>query len=431
MAAIGIMGALQEEIDHYIPELAGLEKTELVGFAFFSGKLAGKDAVVVKSGAGKVNASICAQVLITNFRVSSIVFTGVAGALNPELGLNDIVISKDSMQHDIDATDLGFERGRVPFSELKFFNASKELAECASAAARKLGLKAIEGRILTGDQFIASRERSALLRKEFRGDCVDMESAAVAHVCALNNVPHLIIRSISDRADHSAPVDFTALFRAASENSFRLVKELVSNCRVQETGGKGGLGKRGKSGKGGKAAVAALIKSKIRTVPDWPKKGIMFRDITTLLKDKGGFTRLVNLLVERYEHMGIDLVAGIESRGFITGAVLANRLGLGFALIRKAGKLPAETVYEEYSLEYGRDRIEMHKDAIEKGQKVLLVDDLIATGGTALAACKLIQKLGGEVIEASFIINLPSLKGKERLEAAGFRAFSIVDFEGE
>ena len=174
-----------------------------------------------------------------------------------------------------------------------------------------------------------------------------------------------------------------------------------------------------------------LIKSKIRTVPHWPKKGVMFRDITTLLKDAHGFSHMIDLLVDRYKNIKIDVVAGIESRGFITGAALAHRLKLGFVPIRKKGKLPAETVSEEYDLEYGKDKIEVHKDAITKGNKVLLVDDLIATGGTALAACRLIKKLGGEIVECSFIVDLPDLGGKKKLEKAGYKVFNLVEFEGE
>tara|TARA_Y100000310_G_scaffold344957_1_gene460775 strand:+ start:3827 stop:5059 length:1233 start_codon:yes stop_codon:yes gene_type:complete len=409
---IGIMGALEEEVELYLSELNETKKTKLTGFLFFSGKLSGKDVVVVKSGAGKVNASICAQILILNFKVSSIIFTGVAGALNPDLEIKDIVISKDSVQHDINAEELGFKKGQIPFSDLMVFNASDEMRKIAFSAADSFDLKVIEGRILTGDQFITDKKLSGSLRKEFKGDCVDMESAAVAHVCALNNVPHLIIRSISDKADHSASVDFNEFSKEASKNSFLLVKKLISSLKETK-------------------ADTFDIKSKIRAVPDWPKKGIMFRDITTLLKDKGGFNQMIDLLVERYKGMEIDAVVGIEARGFITGAVLANRLGLGFVLIRKKGKLPAETVYEEYDLEYGKDKIEIHKDAIEKGDKVLIVDDLIATGGTALAACNLVKKLNGKIVEVSFIINLPDLNGKKKLEKAGFKTFSLVDFEGE
>ncbi len=177
--------------------------------------------------------------------------------------------------------------------------------------------------------------------------------------------------------------------------------------------------------------MSELIKSKIRTIPNFPKKGIMFRDITTLLKDKEGFNETINLLVERYKNMDIDAVAGIESRGFITGAVLANRLGLGFITIRKPGKLPGKTVSEEYKLEYGTDKIEVHKDAIKKGDKVLLVDDLVATSGTCVAAANLIKKLGGDIVECSFVIELPDLKGREKLEKKGLKVFSLVEFEGE
>jgi len=173
------------------------------------------------------------------------------------------------------------------------------------------------------------------------------------------------------------------------------------------------------------------LKEKIRTVPHWPKQGIMFRDITTLLKDAQGFNHTINLLAERYIKKRIDLIAGIESRGFITGAALAHRLGLGFVPIRKKGKLPAEVVFEEYDLEYGKDKIEIHKDAIKKGQKVLIVDDLLATGGTCMAACNLVKKLGGEIVECCFIIDLPELGGKKKLENEGYKVFNLVEFEGE
>ncbi len=173
------------------------------------------------------------------------------------------------------------------------------------------------------------------------------------------------------------------------------------------------------------------IKSRIRTIPHYPKKGIMFRDITTLLKDPVGFRVTINELVNRYTGMKIDKVAAIESRGFIIGSPLAFQLGLGFVPIRKKGKLPAETVGHDYELEYGVDRIEMHVDAISSGDKVLLVDDLIATGGTADAACKLIEKTGGKIVECCFVIDLPDLGGSKRLGRHGHKVFSLCEFEGE
>ncbi len=173
------------------------------------------------------------------------------------------------------------------------------------------------------------------------------------------------------------------------------------------------------------------IKSKIRTVPHYPKQGIMFRDITTLLKDPAGFHATVNELAQRYKDMKIDKIAGIESRGFILGAPLAYALGKGFVPLRKKGKLPAETIGHDYELEYGTDRIEIHTDAISAGEKVLLVDDLIATGGTAEAACKLIQKMGGQIVECSFIIDLPDIGGRARLEKHGHKVFALCEFEGD
>ena len=415
MGKIGIIGAMSEEVELYLSELKGSRQVQVSGYIFFSGEFAGKDVVIVKSGAGKVNAGVCAQILIQNFGVGSIIFTGVAGALNPDLEINDIVISRDSIQHDIDAEALGFEKGQIPFTDLKVFKASQELKKIGLDAGKKLGLKMTEGRILTGDQFIAEKEKTDYLRRKFGGDCVDMESAAVAQVCELNKVPHVIIRSISDKADHSAHIDFQEFAKDSSKKSFKLVKQMISNAAVEKE----------------EIRSSHIIKSKIRTVPDWPKKGIMFRDITTLLKDKEGFNHLISVLVDRYKDRNIDLVVGIESRGFITGAVLANRLGTGFILIRKSGKLPAETVRQEYDLEYGKDAIEIHKDSISKGDKVLLADDLIASGGTALAACNLIRKLGGEIVECCFIIDLPDVGGKKKLEKAGYKVFSLVEFDGD
>ncbi len=173
------------------------------------------------------------------------------------------------------------------------------------------------------------------------------------------------------------------------------------------------------------------IKSLIRTIPHYPKQGIQFRDITTLLKDPIGFRMVIDALAQHYTHQRIDRIAGIEARGFIIGAALAYKLGLGFVPIRKSGKLPAETVGHDYALEYGADRVEIHVDAITQGEQMLLVDDLIATGGTAEAAVALIQKLGGVVMGCAFVIDLPDLRGSKRLVDAGFKPFALCQFEGE
>lgn len=173
------------------------------------------------------------------------------------------------------------------------------------------------------------------------------------------------------------------------------------------------------------------IKTLIRTIPHYPKQGIMFRDITTLLKDAAGLKLAIQDIVKRYQGQKIDKVAGIESRGFIVGAPVAYELGVGFVPIRKKGKLPAETIGHDYELEYGADRIEIHVDAIAKGDRVLLIDDLIATGGTAQAAAMLIGKMGGEVIECCFVIDLPDVGGRKRLEKMGLKVFALCEFEGD
>ena len=172
------------------------------------------------------------------------------------------------------------------------------------------------------------------------------------------------------------------------------------------------------------------IEALIRSVPDFPKSGVMFRDITTLLKDARGFQHVVAHIANAYRDADAAKVAAIESRGFIVGAAVAYALGVGFVPIRKSGKLPAENFGEDYALEYGVDRLEMHRDAIVTGERVLLVDDLIATGGTADAALRLIARAGGAAIGAAFVIDLPDLGGRTRLEALGYRVLSLCAFPG-
>jgi len=172
------------------------------------------------------------------------------------------------------------------------------------------------------------------------------------------------------------------------------------------------------------------LKDKIRTIPNFPEKGVLFRDITTLLKDPEGLREAIKEMASRFKDKEIKYIVAIESRGFIFGAALAYELGIGFIPIRKPGKLPAETISETYDLEYGTDTIEMHKDAIEKDDKVLLFDDLLATGGTAKAACKLIEKAGGIVEGIAFVIELTgSLHGRDKLE--GYNLVSLVEIPVE
>jgi len=169
------------------------------------------------------------------------------------------------------------------------------------------------------------------------------------------------------------------------------------------------------------------LKKLIREVPDFPKKGILFYDITTLLKDKAGYATLIDVLAERYIGKGVDLILGMEARGFIFGPALAYRLSAGFVPVRKPGKLPAATTRVEYDLEYGSNILEVHEDAIEKGQRVLIVDDLLATGGTAEATAKLATKLGADIAGLAFVVELDFLKGRDKLR--GYDVYSVLHYD--
>ena len=173
------------------------------------------------------------------------------------------------------------------------------------------------------------------------------------------------------------------------------------------------------------------IKSRIRTIPNYPKDGIMFRDITTLLSDPEGFGLAIDKMVQRYTTLKIDKVAGIEARGFIFGAPLAHQLKVGFVPIRKKGKLPFKTISHEYELEYGTGTIEIHTDGVHKDEKVVLVDDLLATGGTAEASIRLVEQTGGRISECCFVVDLPDIGGRKRLQNLGYDVFSLCEFSGE
>ena len=171
------------------------------------------------------------------------------------------------------------------------------------------------------------------------------------------------------------------------------------------------------------------LKKTIRSIPDWPIKGVIFRDLTTLMQDPRAFRESCDILYDRYKDMRIDKIVGIDARGFVFGAVLAYKLDIGFIPVRKKGKLPWKTIQETYSLEYGEDTLEIHEDAVEQGEKVIIVDDLIATGGTIGATVKLLKKLGADIIECAFVVELPELKGRDQIQ--GCKVFAITEFEGE
>lgn len=175
---------------------------------------------------------------------------------------------------------------------------------------------------------------------------------------------------------------------------------------------------------------AEYIRTRIRTVPDWPQQGVMFRDITPLLQDPKTFRVLVDIFVHRYMDQKLDVVAGVDARGFILGAVVAYELNLGFVPVRKKGKLPFDTIAEEYELEYGSATVELHADACKAGDRVLLIDDLVATGGTMIAAANLLKRIGANVVEAAAIVDLPELGGSSLVRQQGVELFTVCDFSG-
>jgi adenine phosphoribosyltransferase len=253
------------------------------------------------------------------------------------------------------------------------------------------------------------------LFRQWGADVINMSIAPEAILANEAEVPYAVIAMSTDYdswKQGEEPVTWEAIVETFKKNIEKVKQVLIRTIELFS-----------------EEAKYDEIKKMIRTIPDFPKPGIMFRDLTTVFKDREGMKNVIECFYNRYKNKEIDIIAGIESRGFIIGGALAERLGVGFIPIRKRGKLPAETEKQDYFLEYGVDTIEIHKDAVSPGQKVLLIDDLIATGGTMGAACQLIEKLGGEIVECGFIVELPDLLGKEKLSRWPF--FSMVKFEGE
>ena len=232
MGIIGIIGAMDEEIHILKGRMELTETIELAGMKFHKGQLMGKTVVLVRSGIGKVNAAICAQILISNFQVSAIINTGVAGAVHDDLSVGDIVVSSDVIEHDFDVTGFGgYKLGQIPRMDEYIFQADKTIVEIAMNASKKENKnhKTVVGRILSGDVFVASREKKDLLWREFQGYCTEMEGAAIGHTCHLNQVPFVIIRAMSDKADGSAHVNFNEFVHHAANHSSEIVIDMIQH----------------------------------------------------------------------------------------------------------------------------------------------------------------------------------------------------------
>jgi adenosylhomocysteine nucleosidase len=230
---IGIIGAMDIEIELLKEDLELKNTLNKASMEFYEGKLVGKEVVLVRSGIGKVNAAVCTQILIDDFDVDEVIFTGVAGAVDPTLDVGDIVISNEVAQHDIDVTGFGREYGEIPGLDRVFFEAEKRLVDLAKEAGEKVtadeDIKVLIGRILSGDQFIADRDKVTWLEETFAGHCTEMEGAAVGQVCFLNSKPFVIIRSMSDKADGEASISFDEFVKIAADNSYKIVIEMLNN----------------------------------------------------------------------------------------------------------------------------------------------------------------------------------------------------------
>lgn len=229
---LGIMSAMDAEMERYLDRCERRGATERAGLTFHDARWHGHKLLLVRAGVGKVNAAICAQTLINTFDVASIICTGAAGALHPDLEIGDIVIAEDCLQHDVIVEFLGIPRGKIPFTEHRFFETSRDLRKRAANVV--LPDRAIRtGRVLTGDVFIEDEERRHRLRDELGGDCVDMESAAVGHVCVMNDVPYLVVRAISDNADGTSGVDFEAFLNDAGQASSQVVLRVLESIEPE------------------------------------------------------------------------------------------------------------------------------------------------------------------------------------------------------
>ena len=348
-----------------------------------------------------------------------IISTSAVGSLKEGIKPGDFVIPdqlidftkfRKSSFHD------NFEQGIVHASLADPF--SEDLRKRIIEEANNLGysIHPIGTTITIEGPRFSTRAESNLFRQW--ADVIGMTTAPEASLCREAGIEYAVIAMATDYdcwKEGEQDVSMEMVFARMKDNAER-VKKLV--VKVID--------------KFSQEAIVLFykkeIKEAIRTVPNFPKPGIMFRDITTLMGNPEAMSKVMEIFYNRYKDKQIDVVAGIESRGFIFGAILAEKLKAKFVPVRKPGKLPFETVREEYSLEYGKDAIEIHKDAIKYKDNVLIIDDLIATGGTCSAAARLIEKLGGKVVECGFVIELPALKGREKLN---YPAFSIVDFEGE
>jgi adenosylhomocysteine nucleosidase len=225
--AIGIVGATEQEMDVLTKNIEIADKVKKTVHTYYKGKMSGKAVVVTISGIGKINTALTTQTLIDDFGVDRIIFTGVAGSLDPQLEVGDVVVSNDCIQHDVDMMSFGLQRGQFLFSDFRIFEADKDMVQLAYDVSKRLGFKTVKGRILSGDQFITDIKQAQSLQEELGGHCIEMEGAALAYVCTINDIPFVVIRHISDKADRSADVDFMEFCKHGAKNSYRILTGML------------------------------------------------------------------------------------------------------------------------------------------------------------------------------------------------------------
>lgn len=355
-----------------------------------------------------------------------ILATSAVGSLKEEIGRGDFIILNqfiDFTRHRkitfYEEFPPGGENAKHTSMEDPF---DKELRKSLIKAATELGIKHHEsGTVITIEGPRFSTRAESKMFKGWGADVINISIAPEAILANEANIPYAAIAMATDYDcwfEQEEPVSWSEILKVFNKNAEKVkqlliktisqIKEIDSSISQEDI---------------------EFVKSKIISIPNWPKQGIIFRDITSLLQHPEGFDKVIEVLYNRYKDKEIDVIAGIESRGFIIGGILANKLGKSFVVVRKPGKLPRETIKQEYQLEYGTDAVEIHRDAIQPRQKVLVIDDLLATGGTAHATANLVEKLQGQITELSFVIELPDLRGREKLSK--WPVFSIVKFEGE
>ena len=450
MAKIGIIGGsgldnpeiLQDTKDIIVHTLYGQPSSPLK-----IGKISGID-VILLARHGREHTIPPAQV---NFRANihalktagctHILATTACGSLREHIGRGDFVILDQFIDftrhraitfHDHFAPGKNVHTGMAePFDQ--------ELRKILIKSCQELQFKHhVKGTVVTIEGPRFSTKAESYMFRSWGADVINMSIAPECILAKEAGLPYATIAMSTDYdcwKEDEAPVSWDEILHIFKANVQKVTAVLTAsipkiaslNCNIhskplQEIQGIEEIERKGE--------IKEIDLTKvIRTIPNWPKPGIMFRDITTLLENPEAFAYCLKKFKGHYHSKHLTKIAGIESRGFIFGAALARELQLPFILIRKKGKLPAETISQEYALEYGMDTVEVHKDALSPKDHVLIVDDLIATGGTAMAACRLVEKLGATVESCAFVIDLPDLKGKEKL--AKYDVFTLVEFKGE